>query len=126
MDLIYAKRELDDQKIMIWNSLQSETLKDLDKDIRLRILLILRDEIQHDIVSKVRSLKHYEEVLILSMESPQTLAVESYCKGCNTYVYTLVGVIEFLDAINFPTDEPIRRICPTCSNNSLIIPKIPP
>ena len=50
MDLIYAKRELDDQKIMIWNSLQSETLKDLDKDIRLRILLILRDEIQHNIL----------------------------------------------------------------------------
>lgn len=126
MELIYAKRELDDQKIMIWNSLQSETLKELDKDTRDRVLLILRDKIQDNIVSKVRSLKDYEEGLIRSKESVQTLAVESYCEGCNTCVCALVDVIEYLDAISFPTDEPIRRICPTCSNNSLIIPKIPP
>jgi hypothetical protein len=79
MELIYAKRELDDQKIMIWNSLQSETLKELDKDTRNRVLLILRDKIQDNIVSKVRSLKNYEEALIRSKESAQTLAVESYC-----------------------------------------------
>jgi hypothetical protein len=89
-------------------------------------LLILRDKIQDGIISKVRSLKNYEETLIRSKESPQTLAVESYCEGCNTYVYALVDVIEYLDAISFPTDEPIRKICPKCNNNSLIIPKISP
>jgi hypothetical protein len=70
MELIYAERELDDQKIMIWNSIQSETLKELDKDTRDRVLLILRDKIQQNIVSKVRSLKDYEEALI--RESTQT------------------------------------------------------
>jgi hypothetical protein len=68
---------LDDQKIMIWNSLQSETLKELDKDTRDRVLLILRDKIQDNIVSKVPSLKDYEEALIRSKESAQTLAVLS-------------------------------------------------
>ena len=119
MELLFAKRVLDDQKIMIWNSLQSETLKELDKHTRERVLLILRDKIQDGIISKVRS-------LIRSKESPQTLAVESYCEGCNIYVYALVDVIEYLDAISFPTDEPIRKICPKCNNNSLIIPKISP
>jgi hypothetical protein len=126
MELIYAERELDDQKIIIWNSLQSETLKELDKDTRDRVLLILRDKIQQNIVSKVRSLKDYEEALIRSKESTQTLAVESYCEGCNTNVCALVDIMEYLDAISFPMDESIRRICPTCSNNTLIIPKIPP
>jgi len=111
---------------MIWNSLQSETLKELDKDMRDRVLLILRDRIQENIVSKVRSLKDYEEALIRSRESTQTLAVESYCKDCNTYVCALVDIMEYLDAISFPTDESIRKICPRCSNNSLVIPKIPP
>jgi hypothetical protein len=126
MELLFAKRVLDDQKIMIWNSLQSETLKELDKDTRERVLLILRDKIQDGIISKVRSLKNFEETLIRSKESPQTLAVDGYCEGCNTYVYALVDIIEYLDAISLPTDEPMRKICPTCNNNSLIIPKISP
>ena len=69
------KIDVDDEKLMIYHSLQSETLKEMDKDTRLRVLLILRDAVQGNIVSKgARSLKDYEEVLIRSKQSSQTLA----------------------------------------------------
>ena len=112
-------------KIMTYNALLSETLKEMAEDARLRVLLILRDEIERNIVSKgVRSLKDYEEALLSSKESPQTLAVESHCEGCKNYVWALVDVIEYLDAVSLPTDEPIKRNCPTCGKNSLLVPKI--
>lgn len=125
-ELLFGNHKTDDlQKIMTYNSLLSETLKEMGKDARLRVLLILRDEIERNIVSKgVRSLKDYEEALIRSKDSPQTLAVESHCEGCKTYVWALVDVIEYLDAISLPTDEPIKRNCPTCAQNSLLVPKI--
>jgi hypothetical protein len=125
-ELLFDNHKTDDvEKIMTYNSLLSETLKEMDKDARLHVLLILRDEIERGIVSKgVRSLKDYEEALIRSKEDAQSLAVESHCEGCKTYVWALVDVIEYLDAVSLPTDEPIKRNCPTCGKNSLLVPKI--
>ena len=125
-ELLFDNHKTDDVgKIMTYNALLSETLKEMDEGPRLRVLLILRDEIERNIVSKgVHSLKDYEEALLHSKESPQTLAVESHCDGCKTYVWALVDAIEYLDAISLPTDEPLKNNCPTCGKNSLLVPKI--
>lgn len=125
-ELLFDNHRTDDVgKIMTYNALLSETLKEMADDARLRVLLILRDEIERNIVSKgVRSLKDYEEALLRSKQSPQTLAVESHCDRCKTYVWAIVDVIEYLDAVSLPTDDPLKKNCPTCGKYSLVVPKI--
>jgi hypothetical protein len=127
-ELFYIVKTTSDdaEKVKLYHSLRNEALKELEPDARQRVLLLMKQDIEHNIISRARSLKDYEEALLRSKESPESLAVEGYCDQCKTYVAGVVNTMEYLAAMSFPTDEPIRKICPTCSNNSLIIPKIPP
>lgn len=90
-------------------------------------MVLGKSDIERCIMIRVRSRRVYEEVLLRSSkESPGTLAVEGYCKGCRTSVGALVDTIEYLDAIQYLPDEPIKKPCPTCNMDSLHIPKIYP
>jgi len=80
----------------------------------------MKQDIEQNIISIARSLKYYEEALLLSKESPESLAVEQ----CKTYVAAVVNTIEYLDAISSISEEPIIMVCPTCRKDSLLIPKI--
>ena len=77
----------------------------------------MRNRTQYCIKKAVRSLKDYEEALLRSKQSPQTLAVESHCDVCKTYVWAIVDVIEYLDAVSLPTDDPLKKNCPTCGKD---------
>ena len=106
----------DDERNSSPQSLQLETIPD---DI-CRVLLLMKQDIEQNIISIARSLKYYEEALLLSKESPESLAVEQ----CKTYVAAVVNTIEYLDAISSISEEPIIMVCPTCRKDSLLIPKI--
>ena len=88
------------------------------------MLLLMKQDIEHNIISRARSLKNYEEALLRSKESPESLAVEGYCEQCKTHVAAVVSTMEYLDAISSLPEEPIIMICPTCRKDSLLIPKI--
>jgi hypothetical protein len=70
------------EKVKLYHSLRNEVLKGLEPDARQRVLLLMKQDIERNIVSRARSLRDYEEVLLCSKESPETLAVEGYCEQC--------------------------------------------
>lgn len=114
----------DAEKVKLYHSLRNEAIKELESDARQRVLLLMKQDIEQNIISRARSLKYYEEALLRSKESPESLAVEGYCEQCKTYVAAVVNTMEYLDAISFLPEEPIIMICPTCGKDSLLIPKI--
>ncbi|PWU81285.1 MAG: hypothetical protein DLM72_07840 [Candidatus Nitrosopolaris wilkensis] len=125
-DLFYDLQSGTDdlEKLKLYHSLRNESLKELDPDARQRVFLFLKPDIERKIGTQVHSLKDYEEALLRSKESPETLAVEGYCKECNTHVEALADIMEYLDAVALSLDEPIKKPCPTCHNDSLLVPKI--
>jgi hypothetical protein len=128
-DLVYQiVSETDDlEQVKLFHSLRNETLREMDPIERESILLLLKLDIERNIMSRVRSRRVYEEIwLRSSKESPNTLAVEGYCKGCRTSVGFLVDTVEYLDVIQHLPDEPVKKSCPTCNKDSLLIPKIYP
>lgn len=72
----------DDLKVTLYRYLRNEVLKEMEPDARQRVLLLMKQDIEHNIVLTARSLRDYEEVLLRSKESPETLAVEGYCEQC--------------------------------------------
>ncbi|MGB6526664.1 MAG: hypothetical protein WBF33_01010, partial [Candidatus Nitrosopolaris sp.] len=101
-ELFYIVKTTSDdaEKVKLYHSLRNDALKELEPDARQRVLLLLKQDIEHNIVSRAHSLRDYEEILLRSKESPQTLAVEGYCEQCKTYVGALVDTMEYLV---FPT-----------------------
>jgi hypothetical protein len=128
-DLVYriVSKTDDLEQVKLFHSLRNETLNEMYPHEREPVLLLLKSDIERNTMLRVRSRRVYEEVLLRSSkESPETLAVEGYCKGCRVSVGALVDTVEYLDAILYLPDEPIKKPCPTCNKDSLLIPKIYP
>jgi hypothetical protein len=125
-ELFYIVMTMSDdaEKVKLYHSLRNKALKELEPDARQRVLLLMKQDIEHNIISRTRSLKYYEEALLRSKESPESLAVEGYCERCKTYVAAVVNTMEYLDGIASFPEEQIIMICPTCGKDSLLIPKI--
>ncbi|MGC2683108.1 MAG: hypothetical protein WA323_14685 [Candidatus Nitrosopolaris sp.] len=95
-ELFYIVKTTSDdaEKVKLYHSLRNDALKELEPDARQRVLLLLKQDIEHNIVSRAHSLRDYEEILLRSKESPRTLAVEGYCEQCKTYVAAVVNTMD--------------------------------
>jgi len=114
----------DKEKANIYLDLWDETFNEMELHLQQLLLYKMKVDIEQRMADSAESPKTYEEARFNLRAYPELLALEGYCKNCNLGYPMRTTVRQYLERINFLSDEPIKSECRVCKNISVLVPTL--
>jgi hypothetical protein len=114
----------DKEKANIYLDLWDETFNEMELHLQQLLLYKMKVDIEQRMADSAESPKTYEEARFNLRAYPELLALEGYCKNCNLGYPMTTTVRQYLERINFLSDEPIKSECRVCKNISVLVPTL--
>jgi hypothetical protein len=115
----------DKKKANLYSELWTETMNELDKEMKLYVLQNIKLEIEEKMEMQVKYLRGFEELRFQLRSTPNFLALEGVCDRCGLPSPIQIGIMEYIENTKLLPNDPITVRCRMCDKDaSITLPQI--
>jgi hypothetical protein len=115
----------DKDKATLHSELWSETMNELDEEMKKYVLQNIKLEIEQEMERQVKYIRGFEELRYQLRNQPNILALEGVCQSCGLPSPIQIEIIEYLENTKLLPSDPILVRCRICKKYaSITVPQI--
>jgi hypothetical protein len=115
----------DKDKADLYSRLWSETMDELDEEVKEHVLQQIKLELEWEMGQQVKYIRGFEELRIQLRDRPNILALEGVCQSCGLPSPIQIETMEYLENTKLLPNDPILVRCRRCNKDaSITVPQL--
>ena len=115
----------DKEKANLYSELWSETMDELDEEMKKYVLQHIKLEIEGIMGEQVKYIRGFEELRFQLRDRPNILALEGVCQSCGLPSPIQIEIMEYLENTKILPNDPMLLRCRMCNNDaSITVPQL--
>jgi hypothetical protein len=110
----------DKDKADLYSRLWSETMDELDEEVKEHVLQQIKLELEWEMGQQVKYIRGFEELRFQLRDRSNILALEGVCQSCGLPSPIQIETMEYLENTKLLTNDPILVRCRRCNKDASI------
>jgi hypothetical protein len=110
----------DKDKADLYSRLWSETMDELDEEVKEHVLQRIKLELEWEMGQQVKYIRGFEELRFRLRDRPNILALEGVCQSCGLPSPIPIEIMEYLENTKLLPNDPMFVRCRRCNRDAYI------